>query len=568
MVLLEIIIAVAGMGAVGGAGTYIYKRRHHYRADHKERHVEAEAGLDGTERKVESAEGQVRSVIENLEHIDRKERALEGESISVADKKIVQAGEEAVETAEAVAAGDEDQTEITEGEVATTAGLEMIEKALERYLNKKPEWVFDAEDFTSDEEGFVDDISELTNLQQIDSKTILAIKEHAGDLKANMDKNIGAEGGQIVDIENLTSSIHQAAVELDDTFHSVFKEEGRFKVHIRKTRSRFIKDRSKLWAAIHKKRAQLWAALKISRGADHNVVSKIKKELELLKKQYSAIKSLNAQVQLTIKHLKEETKKVRSILKNMKKLDKELSKHYKNINKIIKMLKEKRQKFSQEAEDFSKYIENINIELDVGIIAVTLSKKLSQLTQKMISLNYVNGKFIEFISNLTSICFTFARQEEGFIKINNAIKEGDEAVGEGVKYLTHMLQAIYTNPEFEVDQERVREQMDKLKEAVDYEKKVEKELYKILSGLGSKVRSIYQKIKQLKNQEAHAVTMLKSSSSHLGSLMGRALGRKVKIDQTMVNHARQFESQLKSRNAAAARAYNRVRSAPSNQRQI
>lgn len=530
-----------------------------------ERRVEKQTGLGGIRKKIrqiqagtiaEKQKGKVEEAKEEAEEKGAKGRGADKAEIE-AEKgaaKGAKAAEEIEESAEALSA-------IEGRSLGLIAGLKLIEQAIESYVQRESQ-----EESKEGEElkyinGLIGRIGQMVNYNKIDSHVIAYLENYVNNLLSYLRAEVGTEEGKEKDMKELIIQLKEAIVEMRQVLNEAKTEAGIFRKFERKARNDYSKEIKDLARSLKAKEKELKQAKRAGKGADRNLIANLEREIALMRKQHDAANRLNSQLKSTFKMMDKEIKETRKMIRRLLKLDKNMNRTDKTINKTESKIEKKFKQMRESFEKLEKAIGTFESSKNIHLIALSISKELNDFLKKNKDLGLMTSQFDKSLRNIVTVGFEMSRLTEAYEKMIRGLTDSEKAVDQGMEVLTKVMQSVTSDSEIQIDEKEVADTLEQLKQLLDYEEKIEKYLSNLVTAIEYKLRELFGLIDRLVEEDMRIVNSIEASSGNLGKMMAGAVDRKIAVDEKYMNQAEQFESQLNSRNAAAARAYSQARRA-------
>lgn len=555
-------------GIIGGALLLIivllwwgssYRRYHAYRGTGEEKQDENEAGMRSLRRKLWNAWKFSKRRAKNVHALYkmlRQRAAIDKAGASKAeiaeDKGSVlgaKATEEFEESAEALAA-------IEGRALGLIAELKLVEQAIEKYVQRE-----NFEDTKQEQEShylnqLAAEIEHLNNFDSIDERVRYRMQNFLANIAGYLEGEIGIEEEKANDMKELTSRLKRAAGVMKDALNEARTGTGIFRRYERKARTDYSDSIRQLRKAIRKKTVELVKA-RMARGADKAIVDSLMREIGLMMEQYRTISKLNNQLSITYEMMEKEIRETRTIIRRLLDLDRQmaylglmLATIEPQIERKIKQMKQSLAKIRA----FESYPSR-----NIYTIALGIASDLNTFVKENAEVGLAAANFDDDVRKITKIGFQMASLTIAYERTIRGLADAEQAVDEGMKVLSRMMQGILIDPQMKIDEEEVAGTLDKLRKQLDYESTIDRYLANIEKGIQYRLRVVYSLVDQLIAEDMRVVNSMKVSSASLGQMVAIQVNHKVAIDERYVGEVRQFEKDLEKRNADAYNRYLQAR---------
>ena len=182
-------------------------------------------------------------------------------------------------------------------------------------------------------------------------------------------------------------------------------------------------------------------------------------------------------------------------------------------------------------------------------------------------------KFDSTVKEITVKNFVISQQMQAFQKLARAFTQSKEALKSGVEALTELAKGV-VGEESKSNVDEIVSKLQGARKILDYEQSIESYMESLAQTLQSKSSQLNAFIQQIIEEDKKLIEKIRleeeSNSSHLGSVIGTAVWKKIqidkkkiKIDQKYMAQAQAYGNDLQKRNRIAANSYRQAMSAES-----
>ena len=538
-----------------------YRRYRAYHSKWREKQDENEAGMRSLRRKLWNAWKFSKRRAKNVHAlykwlrqraaIDRagasKAEIAEGKGAALGAR----ASEEFEESTEALAA-------IEGRALGLIAELKLVEQAVEKYVQRE-----NFEDTKQEQEAhylnqLAAEIGQLNNFERIDERVLYWMQNFLANIVGYLEGEIGIEEEKVNDMKELISKLKRAAEVIKDVLNEARTGTGIFRKYERKARADYSGSIRQLRKAIRKKIVELVKA-RMVRGADKAIVGSLKREIGLMMEQYSVISKLNNQLSITYEMMEKEIKETKMIIRRILNLDREIMRLGLLLAaiepQIERKIKQMRQSIAK-IKAFESYPSR-----NIYAIALGIASDLNAFVKETADAGMAAAGFDDDVRKITKIGVQMASLTVAYERTIRGLADAEQAVDDGMKVLTRMMQGILIDPQMKIDEQEVEITLDQLRKQLDYESTIDRYLSNIEKGIRYKLGVVYSLVDQLVAEDMRVVNSMKLSSASLGQMVAIQVNHKVSIDEKYFGEVRQFEQDLKKRNADAYNRYVQARRA-------
>lgn len=556
--ILIIVLILWGFGS--------YRRYRAYHGTRREKQDENEAGMRSLRRKLWGAlkfSGRRAKNVYALYKWLRQRAAIDKAGASKADiaegKGAVlgaKASEEFEESAEALAG-------IEGRALGLIAELKLVEHAIEQYVQRE-----NFEDTKQEQEAhylnqLAAEIGQLNNFDSIDERVLYWMQNFLANVAGYLEGEIGIEGERVSDMKELISKLKRAVGVIKDVLNEARTGTGIFRKYERKARTDYSGSIRQLRKAIRRKSADLLKArlnAKMTKDPNYkSIVDDLKREIKIMLQQYWAISKLNNQLSITYEMMEKEIRETRTIIRRILDLDRQMAYFGLMLAAIEPQIERKIKQMKQsiaKIRAFESYPSR-----NIYAIALGIASNLNVFVKENADVGMAAANFDDDVRKITKVGFQMASLTVAYERTIRSLADADEAVDDGMKVLTRIMQGILIDPKMKIDEEEVAGTLDQLKKQLDYESTIGRYLANIEKSIQYRLRVVYSLADQLVAEDMRVVNSMKLSSGSLGQMVAIQVNHKVSIDEEYIGEVRQFEQDLKKRNADAYNRYIQARKA-------
>lgn len=194
-------------------------------------------------------------------------------------------------------------------------------------------------------------------------------------------------------------------------------------------------------------------------------------------------------------------------------------------------------------------------------IALGISSDLNMFVKENEDAGLAAVNFDDDVRKIVKVGFQMASLTVAYERTIRGLADAEQAVDEGMKVLTRVMQGILIDPQMKIDEEEITGTLDQLRKQLDYESTIDRYLSNVEKSIRYRLGVIYSLADQLVSEDMRVINSMKISSASLGQMVAIQVNHKVSIDQKYVGEVRQFEQDMEKRNAIAYNRYMQARRA-------
>ena len=532
-----------------------YSKYRAYWGRGEERAVEYEAGMGSTRRKLrrllKGSKNLAKSTYAFYQILKQKANQNKG-STSKADMDADKAAISSAQTAEKVEESAEALEAIEGRALGLIAGLRIIEQEIEKYLQKETQENAKEEMELSYVNQTTEEIGQLTNYKNIDEAVLSQLQNFLNNLINYLQAEIEIEKERENDKRGIISKLKLAVHEMKLVLREARTGIGIFRRVQRKVRTDYSSSVKRLRKAIRKKTVDLLKA-RMSKGTDKAIIDSLKREIRLMWGQYLVVNRLNKQLNLTFEMMDKEVKEIKRIIRRLLSFDKDMISF---DNALIATERQIEKKVKQMKSSFSK-IRKIEQHKSRNIYMVSLgiANDLKIFLKENADTGFMTSNFDTVLRRIAADSFQMASLTVAYERIIRGLADAEQAIDDGVKVLTRIMEGIIIDSQMKIDEEEVSNTLEQLRKQLDYESVIDRYLSNLGKNIQYRLRVLYTLIDRLIAEDTRIVNSIRISSSNLGQIMAVQVNRKVAIDEKHVGEIRQFERELEKRNIVAYNRY-------------
>ncbi len=500
----------------------------------------------GEEKSYVSAEASMEARAKNIGMLEADEAVREGAQAAAHE-----------ESAEVAAEGVEGRS------IGIEAAIKEIVRAMMEYASKMKVNILTQEQQAIVLEGILKKINDTANYNVIDERINEYLEQFLNILAAKFQENLESEETKNKLAGSLANKIKDAVKEMKSSTRRAKAQLRRVRRMEGKTRKDFIKEWKYLKDSLKAKVKEL-GKLNSIKDTDPRVASARISEINLLSRQMESAKTIRKQLQATYSFIKGE-------IRQMKKL----------LNYVLS--NEKGIKSYEELLDYRK------IEVDGNFkrlsAAVSSIEKIAQAKIKNPheTVSYLSGglknyfevysrileqnlSFDSVVKSITIKSFVISQQMKAFQKLKKAFTQSKEGLKSGVEALTELTKSV-VGEESKANVDGIVEKLQGARKILEYEQSIESFMESLAQTLQNKSRQVNADIQLIIDEEKKLIENIKEeekiNSSHLGSVIGTAVRRKIEIDEDYMAKAVAYGNELDKTNRIVANSYRQAMNAES-----
>jgi len=549
--------------------SWLSQRRGEYGTG-RERALESRAGLGSVSKGLEDlfrekkAEELKEKALEEKEEIEKRDEKAQGEKVESEETKASEKETEAAVQEAKV----EEASEAIEGRLTgITAALKVLLDSIKNYIKETEGSEQEEESEVEEIDALVRDMNSTVNFDVMDDRARAFMEPWFRKLVTFLKAAVVDERHKEQYHSDMVRSFKEVLGGMEDAIKGARRELSVLGKAERKERSDFKKEISEVKKSIKQKKSILKKALKKGKGADPELIAKLNQEISLNESEFAKAKSLNNQLQATIKFMRKQMREMKKLLRQVKRNERSLKKLRNSAKKREKDMEKKYKTLSKLMSEFDKANSAIDTATNPHGLMLYFSGLLNRYSEKHAALAQKDMEFDMTLKDAAIRDVVISQQMEAFQKLQEGLTMSEEAVEKGMAAMTEILAAIFQNNESSKNEQEMMEDLNRAMNAEKYNEKVEVYLKNVATSIEMAAREASGYMDQLIGKDQKLIegikTMNQEKSEYLGSTMATVVNRKVEVDEKFMSKAKEFENEMARRNSIAAGAYSQARRAES-----
>ena len=371
-----------------------------------------------------------------------------------------------------------------------------------------------------------------------------------------MKKEVLAEEKKDHVTRQLLDSLKKIKKSMKMTLTSAKRETGRFKKREISSFKNHRKEFSELSKAIREKERELRKAERHrGEGSSGQIVHNLREEVNLLQAQQQRLALLDSRIASAYRLLNSEIAQIRTIIITIQGREKQILEFDEKLKDMEKDLMSAEKTLVSLNDNFNKEIKDIEKSTNLYEVALSSTDLLSHFIKEVESKITISERFDETMTALLEESWHIGKLSQKYNLLIKAALRSEEAIDNGLEYLSRMVEAIVGNEAERYDEKGLERKIKQMDKTIAYVINIDNHILSIEQSIEKQNMDEYKYMKELLNFDKKLREMLIKTSKRIGIVMGHASARKVDIDKSEMKKVNTFNAQLLQRNTDASRAF-------------
>lgn len=444
--------------------------------------------------------------------------------------------------------------------IGLEAETESTEKVIEEEEGKDQEEVKNEVHEEAEISQLAQKIDQLTNNKQIDQVALNHISNYVGKMVEDMKAEVTGEEGKEKRLQTVTKRIKDSSNAIKKTLASMLRLDKRIAKHEQKRKKFFDKEVKKIEDAIKDKEKEMKDVLKQNKkGADSNIVSKIKQQIKVLTDQAKAASLVNNKLKQAHNKMGEiiTTMRIRLVHlrkdeKTMLQVDAQLTTDVTKIKSEVKVMKDSYNNMKKGYTNFKK-------SSVLTAIALNLSKDLKAydvanetVGKSMASINKDMGK-------ITEIEYKMEFEAQAVDRMLQALMDTEKMLVQADKFMAKIMEGVVGKKPLQMTEEEIEKTLDELNPLLNYEENISKWTDQRMKHFAERLKIVHGMIIKMAAYDLQHSEYIKKQADQLGNIMADIVNRKVELGNMTVHQAEHLADDIGKYNSQAGKAFNKAR---------
>lgn len=500
--------------------------------------------------------------------IEKKQKKSEAEEKSVGgkkdktEKKKEKLIENITKSSEKTIQLEEKTAELQETIIAAVADISNETQDIKKEVKEKKQIQQVQEKETVQIEALSKSIKTMNKFNQINSKTaeyfhnvLQSTNDHLKKQILYEEQNEEHQKGFIKRLRKSIKHLREIILHANKLDREIGKKE-------RKEKKGFGKEIKAIFAIINIKRVKLLSEIAKGKKADPQVITELKKEIAMLKKNKKYLTQLDDSLKNTYKILEKEIKSLRSELRKVMRLNRSANKYARGLRKREKELEKRFKKLKDQQEKIEKAIGKFKGAQNIHQLVLSYSEDIKKYFETYNGIISEDINFENILKNIALNNILIEKKMLSVLKLLEGLENSEEAIEKGAEAAIEIASVVFSE---DVSGSLVKLTKEINNSGIDeYQKKVSKYMQAVVQQIEKETLLINQEIEGLIKSEKRLISqnqaLHKEEQQNLGNSMGTMINRKVAISDKYVSQAEKFSNQLNDRNKVAAKAFQQAKS--------